>query len=118
MSCFKYLPRVRVNNNFAAHGQPSLLPTLLNIQVLFLPKNTTSRLQPMDGGVIACLKRKYHQFVTRKAVDQIDSGNENSLYDIDLKQAIRAIYNIWERLDPTVIRSGWINTELVDKPSE
>ena len=66
-------------DNCAAHGQPSLLPTLLNIQVLFLPKNMTSRLQPMDGGVIASVKRKYHQFVARKAVDQIDSGNENSL---------------------------------------
>ena len=41
------------------HGSIARLPKLSNVSVLFLPKRTTSRMQPMDAGVIAALKRRY-----------------------------------------------------------
>ena len=49
-------------DNCTAHGQPEILVTLQNVHVIFLPKNTTSRLQPMDAGIIASVKRRYRQY--------------------------------------------------------
>jgi hypothetical protein len=36
---------------------------LSNIKLVFLPPNTTSRLQPMDQGIIHCLKSYRRKFV-------------------------------------------------------
>lgn len=42
-------------DNAPCHGQVSTIPILLHTKILFLPKNTTSRIQPLDSGVIACI---------------------------------------------------------------
>lgn len=46
-------------DNFSAHGTPETMPTLQNVRVKFLPPNTTSKVQPVDAGIIAWLKAKY-----------------------------------------------------------
>ena len=43
----------------SSHGRIENLPELANVDVLFLPKNTTSVLQPLEAGVIACVKQRY-----------------------------------------------------------
>jgi len=47
---------------------------LSNVKIVFLPKNTTSRLQPLDQGVIKCLKGYYRLSLARKLVSMIDSN--------------------------------------------
>ena len=41
--------------------------------LFFLPRNTTSALQPMDQGVIRFLKTKYRTEVVQKMIDAINS---------------------------------------------
>lgn len=47
------------NGNCTAHGKEDSLSTLKNIQVSFIPPNTTRRVQRLDAGVIAWIKRRY-----------------------------------------------------------
>jgi hypothetical protein len=41
---------------------------LLNVDVHFLPPNTTSKIQPMDSGIIMSFKKHYHYYHIRYVV--------------------------------------------------
>lgn len=60
--------RARLNilfvDNFAAH----LSSEFSNVSVVFLPPNMTSVLQPMDTGVIKCLKEYFRIELARKLI--------------------------------------------------
>jgi len=49
-------PVLLLLDNCPAHGVKSKLPTLQNTEIMFLPPNTTSKLQPMDAGIIRSFK--------------------------------------------------------------
>ena len=65
---------ILVLDNCSAHGDIETMPNLLNVVVLFLPKNTTSRLQPLDAGIIASVKTRYKHLKIQRAVDLIEQG--------------------------------------------
>lgn len=43
-------------NHCGTHGSTDTLPMFQNIEVEFLPPNMTSKLQPLDVGIIAATK--------------------------------------------------------------
>ena len=47
---------------------------LTNIELVYLPPNTTAHLQPMDAGIIRSFKAKYKQEFCRHLIRQFDSG--------------------------------------------
>ncbi|KAE8990450.1 hypothetical protein PF011_g18352 [Phytophthora fragariae] len=51
--------------------------TLTNVCVAKLPANTTSKLQPLDQGIIYCIKRDVLRKKMEFAVDAVDVGVEN-----------------------------------------
>lgn len=99
-------------DNCSAHGSEESLPPLDNVEVRFLPPNTTSRLQPLDAGIIASVKPRYRKYLYEKALDCLDAS-VSIIYQLDQLTAMRAIQKIWEELPASVMEKCWNYTGLV-----
>ena len=99
-------------DNASGHGQIDVLPILSNVVVLFLPRNTTSQLQPLDSGLIATVKTRYKKFLVKQAVDRMESGICTNLYSIDLLIANRKIYEIWDNMEKDIVQKWWLKTHI------
>ena len=64
--CFRYLYLI---DNAPCHP-PDLKGKFSNINVCFLPKNTTSRLQPLDAGIIQNFKVKYRKLLLKFVISR------------------------------------------------
>ena len=66
---------------------------LVSVDLIFLPPNTTSKLQPMDQGVIRSLKAYYKSLSFRKLIEAIEKNKplpESSILD-----AVRMLDVAW-----------------------
>ena len=58
----------------SCHGSKETLPNLQHVKVVFLPANTTPFQQPVDAGVIACVKRRC---LRRQMLSALNSDDPN-----------------------------------------
>ena len=79
---------------------------LKNIKLVFLPKNTTSRLQPLDAGIIRNFKHKYRKLLVRYVVSQIDDGKTASqiIEEVHVLKAITWLQTAWKSVVPETIK--------------
>ena len=89
--------------------------TLTNIKVQTLPPNTTSKVQPMDAGIISAFKRRNRRFHLQNALDQ-DERNELNLYKVDQLTAMRWSLVAWSDISATTIRNCFRHIGLMDGP--
>ena len=84
-------------DNAPVHPE-NLMGKYSNIKIVFLPKNTTSRLQPLDAGIIKNFKVKYRKKILRYVIARI--SNDRSASDIakevDILQAITWVATTWK----------------------
>ena len=67
---------------------------LRNITVYFLPKNTTSKTQPLDSGIIASWKCKYKKKLLHYVCSKVDGSNSAS----DIVKSVKVLMSIeWGR---------------------
>ena len=78
-------------DNCSAH--PSI-SNLTNVQILFLPPNTTSILQPMDQGVISSLKAHYRGRVVRLLCRALEK--KEPCPKISILQSVKILADSWE----------------------
>ncbi|XP_051856446.1 jerky protein homolog-like [Antechinus flavipes] len=86
-----------------------------NIFVKYLPPNVAALIQPMDQGVIACMKRHYRTGLLRKHVQEghdIKSFGNNLTAQDAITQAIRA----WNLVKPVTIIRSW--RKIISDPDE
>lgn len=78
---------------------------LKSVKLQFLPPNTTSKMQPLDQGIIRCFKLKYRSYVLRKLISLIDETKNASdiVKSINVLDAIRWIKCAWDNVKTQTI---------------
>nr|XP_042907454.1 tigger transposable element-derived protein 4-like [Parasteatoda tepidariorum] len=79
-------------DNCPAHPK-DINKKLKNITVFYLPPNTTSKLQPMDRGVIQNFKLHYRKRMVRKVIAALE--NKQSMPKINLRESITELSKAW-----------------------
>ncbi|KAL0247973.1 hypothetical protein GEMRC1_003212 [Eukaryota sp. GEM-RC1] len=91
-------------DNFAGHKlDDASVAELSNLELLFLPANTTSRLQPLDQGIIRSWKSKYRNRFKRVAA----TGVFRRGIEYSLKDAVDNLTDAWNQVTQTVIVNCW-----------
>ena len=73
-----------------------------NIKIVFLPKNTTSRLQPLDAGIIQNVKVKYRKSLVNYVLSRINDNASAAeiVQDVNILMAIRWVQRAWKDVTP------------------
>ena len=76
-------------DNAPCHAE-SLSERYFNIKVVFLPKNTTSRLQQLDAGIIRNFKLKYRKKLLKFVILRINDDVKATeiIQEVDVLKAI------------------------------
>ena len=77
-----------------------------NVKLAFLPKNSTSRSQPIDAGIIKAWKVKTKRKILRYICSQVDSNNKASeiVKSVHLLQAIQWGKQSWDEVDQETVQ--------------
>jgi len=67
---------------------------LKNVKVIFFPPNCTSKLQPLDLGIIKNLKMHYRERILKEMISAIEKNE--TFQNIDLRKAIAELYKVWK----------------------
>ncbi|XP_054709194.1 tigger transposable element-derived protein 6-like [Uloborus diversus] len=81
-------------DNCPAH--PNVSSKLSNVNLIFLPPNTTLKLQPMDQGVIKNLKLHYRKRILRRLIWTLENEETNLHKVIDLRICVAELAKVWE----------------------
>lgn len=79
------------------------------INVLFLPPNVTSELQPIDQHVIVCAKNNYRKKMLQFLLVQHESNLHEEVKKFSLLKAIMYLKDAWEMVPPATIFKSWNN---------
>ena len=93
-------------DNAPSHPE-TLQSKLRNIKLIYLPKRTTSRLQPLDAGIIRSFKPKYRKLLVKYVIARVDEGKKASdiIQDVDiLKAIIHWLQLAWENVSKETIQ--------------
>ncbi|KAM7298277.1 tigger transposable element-derived protein 6-like [Ixodes scapularis] len=108
-------------DNCSSHMQ---VPKLQSTKVVYFPPCTTSKLQPIDQGIVHSVKSRY---CMRLAERLLYNMQQNIYSVIDLKFAEQVVSAVWEQVEARVIKNcfrkaGFDDSEepvpLVDNPDE
>ncbi|KAL1476956.1 hypothetical protein MTO96_036118 [Rhipicephalus appendiculatus] len=89
---------VNVDGKCSAHPKDC---NFTNVTVRFLPANTTSRLQPLDTGIIRNVKHHFKGLLVRRLLAKIDRKDEN--LRISLLDALHFLAMSWDNVTQDTI---------------
>ena len=89
---------------------------LKNVIVVFLPPNTTSKLQPMDSGITQNLKMVYRKKLLRHIIFLVDAASTASdiAKKVTVLDAILWLTSAWDSVKPDTISKCFQKCEFSD----
>ncbi|GBO40723.1 Tigger transposable element-derived protein 6 [Araneus ventricosus] len=91
-----------------------------NINLVFLPPNTTSMLQPLDQGIIRSFKLGYRKLLLRRVLSQISSckSSEELANSVSVLDAISWTTSALKKVEPGCVlkcfkKAGFLSTSEV-----
>ena len=93
---------------------PNLAEKFSNIGIKVLPKNTTSKTQPFDAGIIANWKVKFKKRLIHYVCSKVDQGKSTSdiVKSVDISMAIQWGWQAWYEVSPETIKKCFRKTRL------
>ena len=84
-----------------------IIDSFSQINIIFLPKNTTSRLQPLDAGIIQNFKVKYRKRLGKYVLARINeySSATQIIKDVNILMAIRWAQEAWKEVTGMTIKN-------------
>ena len=106
-------------DNAGCHPPDQLQEKFSNIKIVFLPANTTSKLQTLDLGIICNFKLHYRRLLLQFVLAKIDTSSSATevTKSINVLSAIRWVALSWREVKSTTIQkcfrnAGILNTDL------
>ena len=96
-----------------AHKCEAIQDSLGHVNVVFLPPNTTSIIQPCDAGIINAFKLNYRRLMLRKVGGLVDNPTIEKLDTKALKKNISMLYclqyvkDAWQSVTETTVQNCW-----------
>lgn len=100
-------------DNCTAHPH---IPDLVAIELVFLPPNTTSEMQPCDQGIIKMLKVYYRKSMVKRLIHTIDCGKTLADLKITLLDALQMLRTAWELVTPIAITNCFRKAGFFTEP--
>ncbi len=85
---------------------------LSNVKLIFLPHNTTSRLQAMYMGIIHSIKSNYRLKLARKLLVLLDTKSNPTIKNIDLYDALIMLKDSWDEVSIETIKNCFVKSSL------
>ncbi len=89
-----------------------------NTNGLYLPANTTSHIQPLDGGIIVNFKAKFKMLFIRWIITVLDSGvsRDSEKCRPNMYQAIQWALTAWDEVTAYTIKNCWNKVKILPAP--
>lgn len=80
---------------------------LTNVDLKFLPANTTSIIQPLDQGIIRCFKAYYRQNIVRRQLLALERGSswQEFTKSLNILEALKIAKRSWWLVTPNTIKN-------------
>ncbi|GBO99621.1 Tigger transposable element-derived protein 6 [Eumeta japonica] len=89
----------------AAHAHNDI-PQMKAVKIQYLLANTTSKLQPMNQGIIKNFKSLYRKEVVRNMLDIMEEKKNST---IDVLHAMRIADKAWRNITATTIKNCYVH---------
>jgi len=97
---------VLLQDGFAGHEEPE--GGLKYIHIVTLALNMTSKVQPLDQGIINTIKKGYTRRFMQRVIDHADASNDwRNVYHIELLEAMELLTEAWLDVTRQAIIRCW-----------
>ena len=100
-------------DNCTAHPH---IQELQSIELIFLPPNTTSEIQPCDQGIIKTMKTYYRKNMVKRLIGAINSGSTIADFKITLLDGLQMLRKAWESVTQTTVANCFRKAGFVSTP--